>query len=86
MKKITLPALFVLCLLTAACSKRNCCVPPVVNAYIGADKNSVKWTGEATAEKQGTDTNCIFAAQNIFIWASGLRLKHYCKAGKPVQR
>nr|WP_294947306.1 DUF6252 family protein [uncultured Mucilaginibacter sp.] len=63
MKKITLPALFVLCLFTAACSKRNCCVPPVVTPYIGADKNSVKWTGEATAEKQGADTLLIIGSK-----------------------
>ncbi|MBD1364838.1 hypothetical protein IDJ77_13535 [Mucilaginibacter sp. ZT4R22] len=63
MKKLTLPALIILCLFTAACSKRNCCVPPVIAPYIGADKNSVKWTAEATAEKQGTDTLLIVGSQ-----------------------
>jgi hypothetical protein len=63
MKKFTLLALVVFSLLTAACTKRNCCVPPVIAPYIGADKNLVKWTGEATAEKQGTDTLLIVGSK-----------------------
>ncbi|TFF38261.1 DUF6252 family protein [Mucilaginibacter psychrotolerans] len=63
MKKLTLLALIFLCLVTAACTKHNCCVPPPITPYIGADKNTVKWTGEATAEKQGTDTLLIIGSK-----------------------
>jgi len=63
MKKLTLLILIVLGLFTAGCSKRNCCVSPAIALYIGADKNMVKWTGEATAEKQGTDTLLIIGSK-----------------------